>query len=229
MTSLTDPLDKPIWTALTTRQTEFAVGSGGALRFRPTVEPFIATVDESPASLGAMAALMAADEELILLQASPSPLPDGVDLVSHRAAVQMVADSAGTIPFPAHVEPLSPADTDEMCALAELTNPGPFLPETRLLSQFWGIRENGRLIAMAGERMKLPGLSEVSGVCTHPDVQGRGFGTLLFRLVAGLISDRGERPFLHAYADNAVAIRLYEKLGFKLRREMSVQLIRRCR
>lgn len=224
---MADPLDKPIWTALTTRQTKFAIGSGSALRFRPTVEPFIASVDESPASLDAMAGLIASGEELILLQANPSPMPPGAELVSHRTAVQMVADRAESIPFAPQVEPLSDKDADQMCALAELTRPGPFLRETHLLAQFWGIRENGRIVAMAGERMKLPGLSEVSGVCTHPDAQGRGFGTLLFRLVAGLISARGERPFLHAYADNAVAIRLYEKLGFKLRREMSVQLIRR--
>lgn len=187
----------------------------------------MATLDESPASLAAMAALMAQGEELILLQAAPSPLPPGIELVSERAAVQMIADHVEPIDPPAFVEPLSEEDADEMCALAELTKPGPFLSETQRLSQFWGIRENGRIIAMAGERMKLPRLSEVSGVCTHPDAQGRGFGTLLFRLVAGRITVRGERPFLHAYADNSTAIRMYEKLGFVLRRQMSVQLIRR--
>lgn len=198
------------------------------MRFQPAVEPFLAKYDDSAASLAAAAALIEPDEELILLQTSPSPVPPGTELAGERMAAQMVAGSSEPIPMPDMVEPLRESDADEMFTLAQLTRPGPFLRETHRLSQFWGIREHGRIVAMAGERLKLPGLSEVSGVCTHPDAQGRGFGTLLFRLVAGLISQRGELPFLHVYSDNRSAIRLYEKLGFTLRREMHVQMIRKC-
>ena len=220
------PLDKPIWNALTTRQAEFALGAPPALRYRPQVEPFIAALDEAPESLAAMRDLMSPGEELILLQARPSALPEGVELLSERAAVQMVAETAEPLDPPAEVERLGPADVPEMQALAELTEPGPFRNETHKLGTFWGIRHGGRLVAMAGERMKLPGLTEVSGVCSHPDARGRGYARLLSRLVMARIAERGERPFLHAYAENAAAITLYERLGFTTRCEMRVQCIR---
>jgi predicted GNAT family acetyltransferase len=103
-----------------------------------------------------------------------------------------------------------------MLALATLTQPGPFRARTHELSQFWGVKdEQGQLLAMAGERLKLPGMSEVSGVCTHPDARGQGLAALLSRHVASEIVRRGEVPFLHAYAGNAAAIGLYERLGFR--------------
>lgn len=176
-----------------------------------------------------MRALMAPGEELIVIHADSSPLADGVELVTERAAVQMVADTADPIEIPAAVEKLGGADVAEMQALADLTKPGPFRSETHRLGTFWGIRHDGRLVAMAGERMKLPGLSEVSGVCSHPDARGHGYGRLLSRLVMGRIVERGEKPFLHAYSDNSTAICLYESLGFAIRSEMRVQCIRRMR
>ena len=220
------PLDKPIWSALTSRQAEFALGAPPALRYRPEVEPFIAAVDDAPESLAAMRALMSPGEELILLQARPSALPGGVELVSERAAVQMVAETAEPMEVPEGSVRLGAADAPEMQALADLTKPGPFRSETHRLGTFWGIRHDGRLVAMAGERMKLPGLSEVSGVCCHPDARGLGYGRLLSRLVMARIVERGEKPFLHAYADNRAAIALYESLGFTLRSEMTGQSVR---
>jgi predicted GNAT family acetyltransferase len=114
-----------------------------------------------------------------------------------------------------------------MIALAELTEPGPFRARTHELGQFWGIRREGRLVAMAGERMKLPGFTELSGVCVHPDWRGHGFARDLSAFVAGAIAARGETPFLHVFADNRAAIRLYEQLGFTARREMAIQAITR--
>ena len=225
---MTEPLDKPIWSALTSRHAEFAVGDGHALRYRATVEPFIAARDDGRDSLAAMAALIEPDEELILLQREPIPIPAGIELIGERMGVQMIAAGADPIDVPAGVIPLGPDDAPEMRALAELTKPGPFLAETHLLGGFWGIRRDGLLLAMAGERMKLPGLTEVSGVCAHPDAQGQGFGRLLSRLVMGRIAARGERPFLHAYADNEAAIGLYRSLGFTLRCDIHVQCIRRA-
>ena len=221
-------LDRPIWTALTSRQAQFAIGAGFALRYRPTVEPFISAADDSEASIAALGALIGKDEDLYLLQRTASPVPPGIEEVSRSLGVQMLAETAARIDVPANVTALGDAEAPEMMALAELCRPGPFRSETHRLGTFWGIRESGRLVAMAGERMKVPGMTEVSGVATHPDARGRGYARLLSRLVMAKIVERGERPFLHAYADNAAAIGLYEELGFSIRTEMQVQVFRRA-
>ena len=113
-------------------------------------------------------------------------------------------------------------DIDDMVELANVTKPGPFLPDTSRLGGFVGIRVDGRLAAMVGERLKLGSYTEVSAVCTHPDFRGRGMAAQLSSLVVERILTRGERPFLHAFADNHQAIRLYEQLGFARRCDMNV-------
>ena len=115
---------------------------------------------------------------------------------------------------------LGDADAPEMLALATLTEPGPFFVKTHQLGRFVGIRQDGRLVAMAGERMQPDGFTEVSGVCTHPDHRGRGYAAALMGEVARGILARGDTPFLHAYASNQAAIALYERLGFQHRREI---------
>ena len=137
----------------------------------------------------------------------------------------MVAwDYAASDP-PAGIVALGESDAAEMLALTTLTQPGPFRARTHEVSQFWGVREDGRLLAMAGERLKLPGMSEVSGVCTHPGARGRGLAALLSRHVASEIIRRGEVPFLHAYAGNDGAIQLYEKLGFQANGEVEALVV----
>ena len=122
---------------------------------------------------------------------------------------------------------LDDADAEDMLALATLTAPGPFLARTNRLGGFVGVRDKGRLVAMAGERMK-PGIfTEVSGVCTHPDHRGRGLAGFLMRVVAERIFARGEIPFLHSYASNAGANALYESLGFRTHQSIELTVLRR--
>lgn len=216
-----NPLERPIWHALQSRQAHFVRGAPPAIAFRADVEPFAASEDDRSAD--ALRALALADDYLLVVQAKPSPIPDGLELLKSAAGVQMVSRRAVAGPRPADAIALTDADAPEMLELALLTEPGPFRAATHQLGQFWGIRREGRLVAMAGERLKLLGMTEVSGVCTHPDWRGHGFAAQLSAFVAALIRERGETPFLHAYADNASAIRLYERLGFAISREMSVQ------
>lgn len=115
------------------------------------------------------------------------------------------------------VEQLSIADADEMLALTQLTKPGPFGKRTSELGAYLGIRDRGRLVAMAGERLRVPGFTEVSAVCTHPEFQGRGYARLLISAVIRRITERGDTPFLHVAQVNTRAIRVYEDLGFKTR------------
>jgi ribosomal protein S18 acetylase RimI-like enzyme len=225
---MTQALDRPIWHALVGRQAEFAIGSGNVRRFRREISPFIACVDDSPEVLAEVIGVMEAHDAVLFLQRGGVPLPPGTRTVEGGTGVQMVATSFEPIDRPDGVVMLGEEDAPAMLALATRTQPGPFRARTHELGQFWGVKDaDGRLLAMAGERLRLPGMSEVSGVCTHPDTRGQGLGSLLSRHVASEIVRRGEVPFLHAYANNARAIRLYERLGFVLRCEMEALVVRR--
>jgi predicted GNAT family acetyltransferase len=112
---------------------------------------------------------------------------------------------------------LSAADVPEMMALTALTKPGPFHKRTHELGTYLGIRREKKLVAMAGERLKVPGYTEVSAVCTHPEHTGHGYARILMIEVMRRILERGETPLLHVREDNVRAIQLYERLGFRLR------------
>jgi len=214
------PLDRPVWTALTTRQTGVAVGDARALRYLPEVNMLGAAADFSAASLKALAALVPADGLLGTVEKDELPAPPGTVVRKRAVLAQMLLDRPPGEAPTADWQPLGDHDAPEMLALATLTEPGPFYPRTHSLGDFVGVRVEGRLIAMAGERMKAPGFTEVSAVCTHPDFRGRGLAGALMRVVIAGILARGETPFLHSYADNHGAIALYESLGFRRRAEV---------
>ncbi len=224
-------LDRPVWNALSTRQAAFSVGGERACRFAPDIGPFAASRDDDRASLAELAALVPADGTLLLLQADPIALPPGIVIATSAPGVQMVAthlDRSAASAGDHVVEQLGEPDYPAMLELATLTKPGPFAARTPALGTFWGIKEHGRLVAMAGERMRQDGFTEVSGVCTHPDARGRGLARMLSAIVAARIADRGETPYLHAYATNTAAIRIYESLGFALRCHVHAAVIARA-
>ncbi|MGE3251987.1 MAG: GNAT family N-acetyltransferase [Hyphomonadaceae bacterium] len=211
------PLDAAVFNALTTHQRAFAVGEGAALRFRADVSP-IATTDA--ASAGALAALIAPGDDISLLAPQPPAPPARVEETLRAACLQMTfAKLPQNTPRIDFIE-LSDADAAEMLALALLTRPGPFYAKTHTLGRFIGVREKGRLIAMAGERLHLPGYREISAICTHPDHRGKGLGAALTCAVAARIFEDGEIPFLHCYASNKAAVSLYRALGFETRAEV---------
>jgi predicted GNAT family acetyltransferase len=221
-------LDRPIWSALTTRHRAVGEGDGLARRYRPSIVPFAATAADDADSLRALARLLPPRETAILVQADEIPLPAEISAVSTASLVQMIAKQ----PMPAvsdeRIRQLTKDDAAEMLALASLTKPGPFTLEAQSLGDFWGISIDGRLAAMAGERMKQPGYSELSGVSTHPDFRGAGLARLLSVFVSGRIAARGEIAYLHAYDSNAAAIRLYESIGFRLRAMMNMAMVERA-
>jgi ribosomal protein S18 acetylase RimI-like enzyme len=123
---------------------------------------------------------------------------------------------------------LGEGDAIDMADLAAHAQPGPWGPKTHLYGPFFGIIEDGRLLAMAGQRMLMPGMAEVSGVATWSEYRGRGYARRLIGHVMREMVARQEQPFLHSYADNAGAIALYESLGFRIRREVHVLAMRRA-
>ena len=165
---------------------------------------------------------------MFVLQVPQIAVPGGLAVIKDARGVQMLATRS--VPAPAAHEDiirLGDADAPEMLALAKLTEPGPFLARTHTMGRFIGIRIGGRLAAIAGERFRFPGYTEVSGVCTHPDFRGRGLARRLSAAIAAGIEARGERPFLHAWRTNQAAIALYESLGFELRSEVNVMVLER--
>lgn len=219
---MSHPLDRPIWNALTSRHAALADGDDRARRYLPSVSPFAATRDETPESLRALADLAAPGETLVFLQQPAFTLPTGFTQTLSAVGVQMIADRSFEPLDDAPIVPLGRTDAADMLDLANLTRPGPFTLRAQELGGFWGVRDGGRLIAMAGERFRQPGFSEVSGVCTHPEARGRGFGRLLSLHVAGVVAARGETPYLHAFSTNETAIGLYKAIGFHVRSTMHV-------
>ncbi len=221
------PLDRPVWNALQTGWATFALGDACALRLDPNYGPFGAAADFSLQSLQKLAELVPTEGELWTAELEAAlPLP-GTVIVKIAPLHQMVAEHLNPIEANIEITSLGEADARKMRELALLTQPGPFFALTHRLGNFVGVKRGGRLVAMAGERMKLEGFTEVSGVCTHPDYRGCGYAGALMSVVTKRILARGETAFLHSYSSNTGAIALYERLGFSLRRQICVTVLSR--
>ncbi|WNI19385.1 GNAT family N-acetyltransferase [Actinacidiphila sp. ITFR-21] len=217
-------LDNPAWAALTGAHRPLAEIVGSAARYQTDVSPFVAIADHrDPAAWTDLATLVGPGNSFAL--AGVPALPEGWATGQTGQGVQLVATSLRTEADPEAVR-LSPADVPEMLDLVDRAKPGPFLPRTIELGAYYGIRRDGRLVALAGERLHPPGWTEISAVCTDEEHRGQGLATRLVRHVAAGIEARGDRPFLHAAAVNTGAIRLYESLGFTLRRNVLFHFLR---
>jgi ribosomal protein S18 acetylase RimI-like enzyme len=218
-------LDDPVGQSLRGQHAHLARRTGRAATYLPEVATF-AAVPGAPtcADWADLARLVGPGGLADLFTAEVTP-PDSWAPVFGMDGVQMVAPTGGLglgggARVGAAVVELGSADVPDMLALAELTRPGPFWRRTIELGTYLGVRENGVLVAMAGERLRPPGWSEISAVCTAPQARGRGHAATLVRAVMRRITERGERPFLHAVAHNTGAIGLYERLGFTVRRRV---------
>jgi len=218
-------LDNVIWTALTSRQAGFAEPVGRAARFQPDVAPF-AGMAGGPGrwAWDDLAAAVGPGGHAVLFFVDDEP-PAGWKRLDRTGLVQMVATDAFTGAQEPAARLLGPADVPAMLDLVERTRPGPFRPRTVELGTYLGVYEGDALVAMAGERMRVPGFTEISAVCTDPAARGRGLASRLIRAVAAGIRGRGETPILHASALNTSAIRLYERLGLVTRVVTNFQLV----
>lgn len=221
------PLDRPIWYSLTGRQGALAIGDARAVRFRPDINLFGEAADDSVEALAALGALVPDGGTLGLIGVGPPSLPHGMTIVSERRLDQMVTTRLNRAARAVEIVRLGDEDAHEMLALATLTAPGPFFAATHRQGGYVGVRRGGRLVAMAGERMKVPGFSEISAVCTHPDFRGQGFARAVMEAVIAPLIAAGEGVFLHSYADNP-AVALYRALGFETRRELTYTVIARA-
>jgi ribosomal protein S18 acetylase RimI-like enzyme len=222
-----DPLDYPIWTALTTRQSGLAEGGARARRYPVPVAPFAALADMSAESFAALGALLSPSDIAVLFTPDAVSAPGTFKILLAETGEQMMGRPADAPARGVEIVKLGADDVPAMMELTALTKPGPFSLRTHELGTFLGIRVDGQLAAMAGERMKPGNHTEITAVCVHPSHRGRGYGQMLLSAVSRQIVARGEIPFLHVFSNNASAIALYQRQGMEIRRRLHVTVLQK--
>jgi predicted GNAT family acetyltransferase len=213
-----DQLDNPIWTALTTRHTELAEGDDIAKRYLPAFTTLAGLKEETEAAFASLARITNKTQRIGLCSLNDFSVPSMWICSAKFLVAQMICRELKECKsYP--METLTHADVPEMKELVMQTQPGPFSDRTIDFGTFLAIKENGKIVAMAGQRMKLPGYDEVSAVCTHPDHQGKGYARALVHEISKRIVAAGNTPILHVRSENPAGIKSYEAVGFKTRRE----------
>jgi ribosomal protein S18 acetylase RimI-like enzyme len=218
-------LDNPVWQALSTTHESFAEGDDLVKRYPGAVSPLAGLREHSEKALASLGKIIAPGGVVALVSATPVAPPASGTVLRQVEIGQMIATDPLPVVADHKMERLDASRVPEMLALTELTKPGPFGTRTHELGTYLGIRSNGKLVAMAGTRLRLTGFSEISAVCTHPDFRARGFARSLVSALMLEMRERNEIPFLHVRMDNADAVHVYERLGFRLRKPMHLMIL----
>lgn len=219
-----EPLDNPIWFALTTEHQLLARSHGLARRYPPDVSPLAAFLHPTEDAFADLQRLVSPGEHVALFTASPLDVPGGWQVNRSRWIDQMICEASLDSPHLAPL-PLGTTDVPDMLDLTAATEPGPFLPQTIQLGSYFGIRaSDGRLVAMAGERLQSTAFAEISAVCTLPEFRGRGYARALVTFIAAQILAAGKTPFLHVKSENGAKV-VYQKIGFRLRAAICLTVI----
>jgi predicted GNAT family acetyltransferase len=219
-------LDNPIWYALKTNQSQFALHNTLARCFPSDMNRFGAIETATTQGLQDLVKLLPDKKPIAwFTDLEISHFSGDFELVVKLSVSQMICQNLAPT-FELEMRALTQEDVPAMLELVELTKPGPFSARSIELGEFWGILKNGSLVAMAGERLRMPGFTEVSGVCTHPNYRSQGLARALMARVCQGIFARAEIPFLHVMTNNPNAIRTYEQLGFYERKKIFGYVLR---
>jgi ribosomal protein S18 acetylase RimI-like enzyme len=219
------PLDNPVWHALNSYHEHLAIRGDGTVRYPPDIFFAAATLENSSLGFMNLRSLVETNEIIGVAGPLPEVLP-GWEVIFIDQAQQLIHEDLKPAPR-VNAMVLTAEDVPEMLDLVNLAQLGPFAPRAIELGQFLGVRQDGHLVAMAGQRLHLPGFCEVSTVCTHPDYRGRGYAGALTNLLVESILEHQETPFLHVAPGNDRAMRLYLKLGFHIRTETQFSILKR--
>ncbi|AUV02062.1 GNAT family N-acetyltransferase [Phytobacter ursingii] len=211
-------LDNPVWSALTTVQADQAIGYGDAIMYSPDVSPFAGLRAQDEKSLNSLREMLSPGESVLLVgKTNTFPELAGLSL-QPLFKIQQMVDTRSSVGYPrAQINELSFKDVPEMVKLAQDTQPGPFGPRTIEMGKYIGVRRDGCLVAMAGERFRVNGFTEISAVCVNEEYRGQGIASDMINLLRQQISGREETPFLHVRDDSQATITLYKRLGFSTR------------
>ncbi len=226
MTLPPDIFTNPIWQALHTRHRHFALTNGAAARYPADVAPFAALAEPTPAALEQLAALLAPNDPVWLFNQNLPATPT-LRYLETLPCLRLVLPATVDPPPDPHPEilPLIAADAPAMVALTDLAFPGFFRPRTCEMGSYFGIRHQGDLIAMCGERIMLPGYAEISGLCTHPAHRGNGHAASLIWEVVRKQRRAGDISWMHVGSANQRAIDLYLRMGFVITQQVTIQRI----
>jgi predicted GNAT family acetyltransferase len=228
MSAQSHPLDHPIWTALTTTQLALAEGDARARRFPTEMTPFADMPDLSAENFAALRAMMSSNDIAVLFTPAAVAPPSGFNVSLAETGEQLIGTPVEAPANGVEIVTLGIDDVPAMLELTALTKPGPFSARTHELGTFLGIKVDGQLAAMAGERMKPGPYTEITAVCVHPSHRGRGYAQILLGAVARQIVARGEIPFLHVFSNNHSAIALYRRQGMEIRRRLHVTVLKKA-
>ncbi len=229
-----DSLDNPIWSALSTNHKSLATNDANDLvRIYPRdLLPMAGLKDLNQESFQVLSSMLEDGRRLGICVSEKPEIPDYFKIVMQFDTAQMIRYKAPELfesKFDDKIIELEESDIERMQELVDLTKPGPFTSRTIQFGKFFGIKDGERLVAMTGQRMSIQNddctFSEVSGVCTHPDFQGRGYARALVNRVCQEMESRFEIPFLHVIASNTSAVKSYTACGFIQRRIMQYLII----
>jgi len=226
--SVEDVLYNPVYNALRSGDVHLGLRNGEVRWFDEEVSPFAGFPEEYNKGFDDLFDLLPVGRKILYATPQQIKEPKGWLLLAEIKGLQFIyvgelkggEDSLRIIS-------LNKENVEEMVQLATLTKPGPFNTRTIEFGHYFGIFENGQLVAMTGQRLHVENYTEISAVCTHPDYLGKGFAAALMQQQLRLIQNHGQLPFLHVRADNSRAIALYERLHFKVNREMNFYFLKR--
>lgn len=225
---MTSPLINPVFNALSSVDAHFNQGNDSIKFFDNEVSPFAGFDEANKNGFEELHELLPPGRKILYANPNKITIPKGWTLSAEVAGLQFILDKY--IPqekSTAALMPLGVEDIDAMIELTALTRPGPFDKRTIEFGNYFGVFEKEKLVAMTGQRLHIPGFSEISAVCTHPDFLGRGYAATLLQHQINLILKDGQTPFLHVRADNERAINLYERVGFKVSRPMNFYFLKK--
>jgi ribosomal protein S18 acetylase RimI-like enzyme len=223
-----DALYNPVYNALRTGDADLGNGTDKVKYFDEEVSPFVGFAEDYNKGFDELYDILPANRKVLYATPQMMQEREGWKMLASVKGLQFVFVGQKIQNNPSiKLLPLDKSHAAEMVQLAALTKPGPFNMRTIQFGHYYGIFDQGKLVAMTGQRLHVENYTEVSAVCTHPDHLGKGYAAALMRHQINLILNQGKKPFLHVRADNERAIALYERLQFKVNRDMNFYFMKK--